>query len=100
MNILIIILYYIKTKCTDKTTKINDLKNHLYKDQILISPEVPYIKFGNNSEDNFPIPNFFILEKSQEFAISTGSACNSGIVGQSHVLQALGLEFQNLRISI
>lgn len=40
------------------------LKNHLYKDQILISPEVPYIKFGNNSEDNFPIPNFFMLEKS------------------------------------
>jgi cysteine desulfurase len=42
----------------------------------------------------------FILENAQEFAISTGSACSSGIVGQSHVLQALGLEFQNIRISI
>ena len=41
-----------------------NLSNHLYKEQILISPEVPYLKSGNNSEDNFPIPNFFSLEKS------------------------------------
>lgn len=41
-----------------------NLSNHLYKEQILISPEVPYLKSVNNSEDNFPIPNFFTLEKS------------------------------------
>jgi hypothetical protein len=40
------------------------LKNHLHKEQILISPEVPYLKSGNDFEDNYPIPNFFMLEKS------------------------------------
>ena len=34
----------------------------------------------------------FLLEKSQEFVASTGSACNSRVIENSHVIKALKLE--------
>lgn len=42
----------------------------------------------------------FILEYAGEFAISTGSACNSGINMESHVLKSLNNDKQTIRISI
>jgi cysteine desulfurase len=43
----------------------------------------------------------FLIAKSQEFVASTGSACNSGIVEQSHVITALSENFiKFIRISI
>ena len=42
----------------------------------------------------------FILEHAGEFAISTGSACNSGINMESHVLKSLNNDKQTIRISI
>jgi len=42
----------------------------------------------------------FILEHVNEFAISTGSACNSGINSESHVLKSLNNDKQTIRISI
>ena len=42
----------------------------------------------------------FILEHASEFAISTGSACNSGINMESHVLKSLNNDKQTIRISI
>jgi cysteine desulfurase len=42
----------------------------------------------------------FILEHAHEFAVSTGSACNSGINTGSHVLNELSIDKQTIRISI
>jgi cysteine desulfurase len=42
----------------------------------------------------------FILEHANEFAISTGSACNSGITSESHVLKSLNIDKNTIRISI
>ena len=38
----------------------------------------------------------FLLQKSQEFVASTGSACNSRVIENSHVIKALKLE-ENLK---
>ena len=42
----------------------------------------------------------FILEHANEFALSTGSACSSGINTGSHVLNELSIDKQTIRISI
>ena len=42
----------------------------------------------------------FILEHVNEFVISTGSACNSGIIMGSHVLKLLNMDKHTIRISI
>jgi cysteine desulfurase len=42
----------------------------------------------------------FLLEKSQEFVASTGSACNSSIIQISHVIKSLGSKDNLIRISI
>lgn len=42
----------------------------------------------------------FILEHVNEFIVSTGSACNSGINTGSHVLKLLNLDRYTIRISI
>jgi len=42
----------------------------------------------------------FILEHAHEFSISTGSACNSGINSESHVLKSLNIDNNTIRISI
>lgn len=42
----------------------------------------------------------FILEHGNEFVLSTGSACNSGINMASHVLKFLNLDKHTIRISI
>lgn len=42
----------------------------------------------------------FILDHAHEFAISSGSACNSGINTGSHVLNELSIDKQTIRISI
>jgi len=44
----------------------------------------------------------FILEHASDFAISTGSACSSGIIGQSHVINSIFSQTKKslIRISI
>ena len=42
----------------------------------------------------------FIIEHAHEFAISTGSACNSGMNGTSHVLESLRIAKNTIRISL
>lgn len=77
----------------EKYLELNNIAKINFKNQKKAPHIISATLLEKDAED-------FILENAQEFAISTGSACNSGIVGQSHVLQALGLEFQNIRISI
>ena len=65
-----------------------------FKDQ----PRAPHIisvsLLNTNAED-------FLIEKNKEFVASTGSACNSNIMTQSHVLLAIGDESEkNIRISL
>jgi cysteine sulfinate desulfinase/cysteine desulfurase-like protein len=42
----------------------------------------------------------FILEHASEFAISTGSACNSGINAGSHVYKHVFINKENINIRI
>lgn len=42
----------------------------------------------------------FIMEHVNEFVISTGSACNSGVNTESHVLKFLNMDNNTIRISI
>ena len=42
----------------------------------------------------------FLIEKNQEFAASTGSACGAAIIEISHVIKSLGTENNYIRISI
>jgi cysteine desulfurase len=42
----------------------------------------------------------FLIEKNQEFAASTGSACGAAIIEISHVIKSLGTENNFIRISI
>ena len=57
----------------------------------------PYILsfrlFSDDSQD-------FLLKVKDELAVSTGSACSSGIVSESHVYKALGLNNNIVRVSI
>lgn len=73
------------------------LSNNFGAINFLDQPRAPHILsvtlHKNNAED-------FLLEQSQEFVASTGSACNSSIVQISHVLKSLGPKDNIIRISI
>jgi cysteine desulfurase len=42
----------------------------------------------------------FLIRMKNEFVASTGSACSNGIVGESHVLSAIGIFGNSIRISL
>ncbi len=62
--------------------------------EVKTSPYILSFKlFSDDSQD-------FLLKVKDEFAASTGSACSSGIVSESHVYKALGFNNNIIRISI
>ncbi len=78
-------------KISDKRADIESyfIENKLglinFKDQLTV-PNIISVSLlnGKLAED-------FLMEKHKEFIASTGSACNSGIVQESHVYKALGI---------
>ncbi len=62
--------------------------------EVKTSPYILSFKlFLDDSQD-------FLLQVKDEFAASTGSACSSGIVSESHVYKALGFNRNIVRVSI
>jgi len=93
-----------------RSAKVRSMRDALERDMRAIAPEL--VIHGDGSE-RLPNTTFFSLEglKSETgqiafdiegVALSAGSACSSGKVGESHVLKAMGLDprMGALRISI
>jgi cysteine desulfurase len=60
-----------------------------------IAPHIVSIMLKNTDAEDF------LIEKSQELVAATGSACNTGLIEQSHVIKAIRESFSNfIRISI
>ncbi|UVC11454.1 cysteine desulfurase [Rhizobium sp. TH2] len=94
----------------ERSAKVRSMRDALEQDMRSIAPEL--VIHGERSE-RLPNTSFFSLEglKSETgqiafdiegVALSAGSACTSGKVGESHVLKAMGLDprMGALRISI
>lgn len=62
--------------------------------QIKASPYI--LSFRLNADD----AQGFLIQVKDDFVASTGSACSSGIIAESHVYKALGLANNNVRVSI
>jgi cysteine desulfurase len=62
--------------------------------QIKASPYI--LSFSLNTDD----AQVFLIQVKDDFAASTGSACSSGIIAESHVYKALGLASNIVRVSI
>jgi cysteine desulfurase len=83
--------------------KANEIENYFMSNNLGVvnfknqnkAPHIISISLNNKAED-------FLIEKNKEFVASTGSACNSGIIQESHVYKALNLPNNDniMRISI
>ena len=82
-------------KCLDLTEYFE--KNRYGKLNFTDVDTSPYILsftlYEGDAED-------FLIRMKNEFVASTGSACTSGIVGESHVLKAIGINLNTFRLSI
>lgn len=85
-------LYQKRTKIEEYFVS-NNIGTINFKDQ-KIAPHIVSVTLKNQDAEDF------LIEMNQEFVASTGSACNSRIVEESHVLSALKLKSKKLlRIS-
>jgi cysteine desulfurase len=88
---------------TGDAARITLLRNTLW--EALVS-QVPHVTLNGNLERQLPgclnfsvpgVPSDVLIAGAAEIAISAGSACSSGKAAQSHVLEAIGADYERQR---
>lgn len=97
-----------RTQLSERMTRMGELRDYLEREVMLL---VPHIRINGDLERRVPnISNMsfdgvdgeslLIAMDLKGIAVSTGSACASGSLEPSHVLQALGLTREQVRGSL